>query len=94
MFLDGGTYWRDQLNGSDTLLLFLLRVDKPDAPPPPAALEADQSSSEPAGGEDEDTAPAETDTAPAAETEQTSSGAVHITDFETVAYCKKSPALA
>ena len=73
---------------------FPLWLDKPDSPPPPATLEADQSSSEPAGGEDEDTAPAETDTAPAAETEPTSSGAVHITDFETVAYCKKPSALA
>lgn len=94
MFKDVDTYWRDQLVRSDTLL-FSLRVDKPDSPPPPATLEADQSSSEPAGGEeDEDTAPAEPDTAPTAETEPTSSGAVHITDFETVAYCKKSPALA
>lgn len=64
---------------------------------PPAVLEADQSISEPAGGKDGDNAaPAGTNAAPTAETEdsseQTSSGAVLITDFETVSYCKKSPA--
>lgn len=77
-------------------MFFSLTADTLDPPPTPAVLEADQSSSEPAGGEDEDTAPAGADAAPTAETvessEQTSSGAVHISDFETVAYCKKSPA--
>ncbi|XP_044059377.1 coiled-coil domain-containing protein 9 isoform X3 [Siniperca chuatsi] len=54
------------------------QADKLDAPPSPAVLEADHSSSEPAGGNDGDTAPAGSDAAPPAETaessEQTSSG--------------------
>lgn len=70
--------------------IFSLTTDKQDSSSPAAILEADQSSSEPAGGEDDDTAPAGTDDAPKAETaessEQTSSGAVHISDSETVVY--------
>ncbi|KAI3354073.1 hypothetical protein L3Q82_018467 [Scortum barcoo] len=60
--------------------------DKLDPPPSAAPPEADQSSSEPAGGKVEDSAPAEANGAPTAEAaaEQTSSGAVHIGDFETV----------
>lgn len=73
-----------------------MTADELDSPPSPPTLEAEQSSPEPAGGKDDGTAPAGTDAAPAAETvessEQTSSGAVYISDFETVAYCKKSPA--
>lgn len=73
-----------------------MTADKPDTAPSPATLEAEQSSSEPGGGKDGDAAAAGTDAAPTGETvessEQTSSGSVHITDFETVAYCKKSPA--
>ncbi|XP_039987244.1 coiled-coil domain-containing protein 9 [Xiphias gladius] len=72
-----------------------LQADKLDTAPSPAVLEANQSSSEPAGGKEDDTAPAGINAAPTADTvessEQTSSGAVIITDFETVAYSKKSP---
>uniref|UniRef100_A0A3Q1CDF1 Coiled-coil domain containing 9 n=1 Tax=Amphiprion ocellaris TaxID=80972 RepID=A0A3Q1CDF1_AMPOC len=44
------------------------------ASPPPAVLEAEQSSSEPAAEKDDDSTPADTDAAPTAEPEQTSSG--------------------
>ncbi|XP_041850850.1 coiled-coil domain-containing protein 9 isoform X3 [Melanotaenia boesemani] len=51
---------------------------EPDSPSCPAVVEAEQSSSEPAAGEDDTAAPAETNEAPAAEetqsSEQTSSG--------------------
>ncbi|KAI9536877.1 hypothetical protein NQZ68_030099 [Dissostichus eleginoides] len=46
------------------------RAEKLDSPP--AALQAEQSSSESAGEKDEDTTPAETEDAPAAETEESS----------------------
>lgn len=76
--------------------MLLFPSDELDTSPSPAVPEADQSSSEPAAGKDDDTAPAWTITAPVAETvealEQPSSGAVIISDFETVAYCKKPAA--
>lgn len=81
---------------SSLVAFFSPTADKPDSPPAPSVLEAEPSSPEPSvEKEDDDAPPAESDAAPTAETqpssEQPSSGAVLITDFETVAYCK-SPA--
>lgn len=80
-----------------TDIFFPLAAETLDTASPPAALEADQSSVEPAGGNDGDVAPNGTNAAPTAEAvdsseQTTSSGAVFISDFETVSYCKKSPA--
>lgn len=80
---------------SSLVAFFSPTADKPDSPPAPSVLEAEPSSPEPSVEKEDDAPPAESDAAPTAETqqssEQPSSGAVLITDFETVAYCK-SPA--
>lgn len=75
---------------SSLVAFFSPTADKPDSPPAPSVLEAEPSSPEPSVEKEDDAPPAESDAAPTAET-QPSSGAVLITDFETVAYCK-SPA--
>lgn len=78
-------------------LCFFRTVDEPETAPSAADQETEQGTppaSHQAVGKDEETVPAETDadpTAAAESSDHTSSGAVLISGFETVMYCRNSP---